>query len=170
MSDRFGYLDVTYDDKEWGNIIDPTEWNQNFKEIETAFNTLTAELNSGIITDEDKQVFVATYNEATCAEVENAVQLGKIITLVYSGMTYFMMKKVSTSKYIFYGLDVSLYGFTVGKIVLEDDEWTQSNMDVPSINYLEENYASKTYVDNAIADISEMEMTVIGNKLVCSYK
>lgn len=38
MVEKLRKLDVEYDDKVYGNLIDPYEWNQNFKKIEEVFN------------------------------------------------------------------------------------------------------------------------------------
>lgn len=45
MSDRYSELNIIHDDKQWGNIIDPREWNKNFKDIENAFNANVEKLN-----------------------------------------------------------------------------------------------------------------------------
>ncbi len=55
MADRFSGLDISYDDKRWGNIIDPGEWNQNFHEVEDWVNDLVENLNSGILSPEDME-------------------------------------------------------------------------------------------------------------------
>lgn len=168
MSDRFVGVDIQYDDKEWGNIIDPTEWNDNFLEIEEAFNNLVAELNSGIITDEDKQVYNAVYGETTSFDLASALALDKIVNVVYSNKTYYLMA-IDGTKYIFYNFshNASTGLVSMNQIVCDEDVWSQTSTDIPSIAYLGEVYATKTYVQNAIDNIPpSLTMEVDGQRLI----
>ena len=72
MADRFNHLDISYDDKRWGNIIDPGEWNQNFHEIENWVNTFVDDVNGGILTEEDIEDLEEHF--ATHEYVETAIE------------------------------------------------------------------------------------------------
>lgn len=168
MPDRFAYLDVEYDDKEWGNIIDPTEWNANFKKIEDVFNALVADLNSGIMTDEDKQVFIAVYDETVLADLTEAYQLGKIMAVIYNSKTHLLMSKEG-DYYYFY--NITYYPNThianMSAITFDGTEWSQSDYDFPSVAYLEGTYATKEYVDSAIENMPpQLTMYVDGQRLI----
>ena len=171
MSDRFIGVDVLYDDKEWGNIIDPTEWNDNFLEIESAFNTLVAELNSGVITDEDKQVFIATYDMTTSFDINSALQLGKLVAVIYSGNTHYLMRTVSATDHLFFNFTYNPTTKLVNMSIIEcnNDEWSQSNVELPSTQSLTADFATKTYVNDAIANLPPiLGATVSGQKLIFS--
>lgn len=167
-NDRFAYLDVEYDDKEWGNIIDPTEWNANFIKIEQVFNALVTELNSGIMTDEDKQVFTAVFGETTAYDLSEAYRLGKVMAVIYNDKTHLLMSKEG-EYYYFYNITYlpNTHIASMSVITFDGTEWTQSDYDFPSVLYLEGTYATKEYVDNAIDNMPpQLTMHVDGQRLI----
>lgn len=124
MADRFNRLDVSYDDKEWGNIIDPGEWNANFHEIENGFNALVDDLNSGILRPEDEENFTAVYGETTSAELEEAYDAGKKVFLIYEGIQ-FTMVRLGEASHIFFGFTMADGGdLTVISIRCTTNNWT----------------------------------------------
>lgn len=56
-------LDVEYDDKAFGNLIDPYQWNANFKKIEEVFNENIDSLDETLTKIDDSSIPSAAISE-----------------------------------------------------------------------------------------------------------
>ena len=170
MSDRFELLNVQHDDEQWGNIIDPLKWNENFLEIERVFNLLASDLNSGVIPDDEKATETAIYGTSFSYDIETAYQLGKVVKLVYNGKLYLMLERVDANTHIFYNITGNGLTANISVITCDNDNWSQTNIEIPAVGYLTENYATKAYVDNAILNLPDgLDVAANGNILRFTY-
>lgn len=77
------------------------------------------------------EVFLATYGTTTSAEIETAYQANKVIAVVYSGITYYLHKRLSSTEHVF---TTAIFGDGY-RATCSADSWTKGVLschEVPS--------------------------------------